>query len=310
MKRNGPKKYFLCLPTYTNITLSFFDNVSFGERESLLLQAYVPGIRIVKKMPKSNLNDKKISIDYFKSDNIKIDSKKETIRIYDNWSKEIPVYFFHLIYSISHYALLKKGYYTVHSACVGTGNQWSLLLGHTGVGKTTVMLNLLRNYKFKMFSSNKTLIKFQKDFCLEAIAGTTTITCKDNISNKLKKITKKKVNFVNRIAYKLPNEYSTLKNKVKISRLYFVKLNPAVEECVRLSNFESMVALYPLLFDYINSDIILFNGEDLYNGTSITTREKKKMLSSLKKSLISLAVYNLNGSLDFISKTIEEHYEK
>jgi hypothetical protein len=160
-----------------------------------------------------------------------------------------------------------------------------------------------------MFSSNKTLVKFQKDFCLEAIAGTTTITCKNSDGSKLKATVGQTANFVNRIACKLPDKYSTQKNRVKISRVYFVRLNPAVEECVTLSKFESTVALYPFFLDYINSDTILFNGKDLYDGIPATTQIKKKILFSLKKSLISLDVYNINGSLDFINKTIRKHYE-
>ncbi|MGH2645233.1 MAG: hypothetical protein ACRDE2_14865, partial [Chitinophagaceae bacterium] len=111
------------------------------------------------------------------------------------------------------HALLKKGYHTIHSACVGMGNQWSLLIGHTGVGKTTVMLDLLHNYKFKMFSSNNTLVKFHEDFYLEAIAGTTTITCKNSDRNKLKETIGQTANFVDRIACKLPDKYSTSNNR-------------------------------------------------------------------------------------------------
>lgn len=301
---------YFSFPSNFVISITLKENVSFEEREELLLRAYVPGIQIVEIARGKIINNPDLIISYCPSKYQKISYKDNRIIIYDDWSKEIPVYFFHLIYSISHHALLKKGYYTIHSACVGKENQWSLLLGHTGVGKTTVLLDLLRNYRFKMFSSNKTIVRFQENFYLEAIAGTTTITCKDSDRDKLKAIAGKTANFVNRLAFKLPDKYSISKNKVKISRVYFVKLNPAVEECVSLNNFESIVALYPFFLDYINSGIILFNGKDLYDGVPITTKVKKKILSFIKKSLISIDVYTLNGSLDFISKTIGKHYEE
>jgi hypothetical protein len=301
---------YFSFPSNFVISINLKGHASFREREELLLRAYVPGIQIVGIARKNITNNPDLIISYYPSKYQKISYEDNHIIIRDDWSKEIPVYFFHLIYSISHHALLKKGYYTIHSVCVGKENQWSLLLGHTGVGKTTVMLDLLHNYRFKMFSSNKTIVKFKKNFYLEAIAGTTIITCKDSDRNKLKTIVGQTANFVNRFACKLPDKYSAPKNKVKISRIYFVRLNPAVEECVSLNNFESMVALYPFFLDYINSGIVLFNGKDLYDGIPITTEIKKKILSSLKKSLIRLDVYSLNGSPDFISKTIGKHYEK
>lgn len=301
---------YFSFPSNFIISINLRGNVLFREREKLLLRAYTPGIQNIKITRKNITNNPDLIISYCPSKDQKISYQNNHFIIYDDWSKEIPAYFFHLIYSISHHALLKKGYYTIHSACVGKENQWSLLLGHTGVGKTTVLLDLLHNYRYKMFSSNKTIVRFQDNFYLEAIAGTTTITCKDSDREKLKAIAGQTVNFVNRFACKLPDKYSISKNKVKISRIYFVKLNPAVEECVSLNNFESIVVLYPFFLDYINSGIILFNGKDLYDGVPITTKVKKKILSSLKRSLISIDVYTLNGSLDFISKTIGKHYEE
>lgn len=307
---NKTTTLYFYFPSNFVISIILKEKVSFKEREKLLLRAYVPGIKIIEMARKNIINNSDLIISYCPSKYQKISYKDNRIIIHDDWSKEIPVYFFHLIYSISHHALLKKGYYTIHSACVGKGNQWSLLLGHTGVGKTTVMLDLLYNYRFKMFSSNKTIVRFKKNFYLEAIAGTTTITCKDSDRDKLKAIAGQTANFVNRLACKLPDKYSTSKNKVKISRVYFVRLNPAVEECVSLNNFESIVALHPFFLDYINSGIVLFKGKDLYDGIPVTTEIKKKILSSLKKSLTLLDVYSLNGSLDFISRTIGKHYEK
>ena len=296
-------------PSGFTILIILKGRVLFKEREYLLLRAYVPGIEIMEITQKNNINNPGLIISYYPSKYQKILYDDNNVIIYDDWSKEIPVYFFHLIYSISHDVLLKNGFYTVYSACVGKKDQWSLLLGHTGAGKTTVMLNLLYNYRFKMFSSNKTILKFKKVFGLEAIEGTTTVTCKNSDYTKLK-IIDNSTNFVNRIAYRLPDRYSISKNKVKISRIYFIKLNPGVEECVKLNNFESIVSLCPLFLDYINSDTILFNGKDLYSGISVDTQLKKKILFSLKKSIIHIDVYSLNGSLDFISNTIKKHYEK
>ncbi|NCU39852.1 hypothetical protein EOL99_03095 [Candidatus Falkowbacteria bacterium] len=301
---------YLSLPSNFVISIILKGGVSFREREELLLRAYVPGIKITGIVRKNIINNPDLTINYCPSKGQKFSYDDNYIIIHDDWSKEIPVYFFHLIYSISHHVLLKKGYYTIHSACVGKENQWSLLLGHTGVGKTTVMLDLLYNYRFKMFSSNKTIVRFKKNFYLEAIAGTATITCKDSDRGKLKSVVGQTANFVSRFACNLPNKYFASKNKVKIGRVYFVKLNPSVEECVSLNNFESMVSLYPFFLDYINSGTILFSGKDFYDGAPITTEIKKKILSSLKISLISLDVYSLNGSLDFISKTIEKNYGK
>ena len=202
-------------PSGFTILIILKGRVLFKEREYLLLRAYVPGIEIMEITQKNNINNPGLIISYYPSKYQKILYDDNNVIIYDDWSKEIPVYFFHLIYSISHDVLLKNGFYTVYSACVGKKDQWSLLLGHTGAGKTTVMLNLLYNYRFKMFSSNKTILKFKKVFGLEAIEGTTTVTCKNSDYTKLK-IIDNSTNFVNRIAYRLPDRYSISKNKVKI----------------------------------------------------------------------------------------------
>lgn len=301
---------YFSFPTNFIIAFKFNKEILFGEKEEMLLRAYVPGVCITKTIKKDIRDEIDLFIIYRPSKIQKILHKGNTIFIHDNWSKEIPIYLFHLIYSVSHQILLKKDYYTIHSVCVGKKNTWTLLIGHTGVGKTSVMLELLYNHEFEMFSSNKTLVKFNKKIHLEAVAGTTTVTCKNDEHNKIKVLIEQSTSFVNRIASKLPDKYITSNQKVTINRIYFTRLNPAVEECARLDDFESLVALYPFFLDHINSDIILFDGGDLYDGALLPTRTKKRMLSSLKNSLNSLEVYTLNGSLDFVSKTIEKHYEK
>ncbi|MCX6723189.1 MAG: hypothetical protein NT094_03970, partial [Candidatus Staskawiczbacteria bacterium] len=273
----------------------------------LLLQAYIPGITVLKNKAKKEVD---MTVRYSHSKKQKILHKNNTIIIYDDWSREIPIYFFHLIYSIVHELFLKKSHYSIHSACIYKNGQGSLLLGHTGVGKTTVMLSLVENYKFKVFSSNKTLVGFNTKSELEAIAGTTTITYKND--NNSKNAPDKLINFVNRCAYKLPDEYLCSEKKGKIRKVYNIKLNPFVEECVKLNKIESIITVYPSLFDYINADIILFNGLDLYDGglQNISAVSKKVILKHLAKALESMEVYNIAGSLEFIGKIINKNYDK
>jgi hypothetical protein len=303
-----PQAITLNFPLNFAILLKLNSEVLFGKREELLLRAYVPGIKIKKESIKRD-GKPDLIIDYRFSKEQKILYKKKGIVIMDNWSAGVPVYFFHLIYSISHQLLLNKGHYAMHSVCVGKKNQWSLLLGHTGVGKSSSMIKLLSNYGFKLFSSNKTLVNFSSSSRLVASAGTQTVTYKNSDKKNLESLTEQGVGFVDRAACELFGKFLATNKKVKINSVYLIRLNPAVKEFVKLNEIESLVALFPFFFDHINSDIILFGGKDLYNGGTVVADIKKKVLRSLKKSLKYLNVYTLNGSLDFVCKIINEHHE-
>ena len=287
-------------------TINLDKMVLFEQRDELLLQAYVPGIKIAEPTGKKNSASHLFTVNHHHSKNKRILQKEKDLFIFDDWSEEIPLYLFHLIYSICHKTWLENDCYAVHSACVGKNNSWSLLVGHSGVGKTTVMLDLLNNHGWEMFSSNKTLLKFNQNSSLETLAGTTTITCRESDRTMQIIPINPEIIFLDRFMYTLPEKYSQPKQKNQIKKIYLIGLNPAVKEYEQLNNFEALVALYPFFLDCINYDILLFKGSNLYDGTPSDPEIKKRLLKNMKKQLHSLDVYSLKGSLDFVSNIINE----
>lgn len=298
------KKIYIKLPgQYIEIVSNCLFTI--GEREELLLQAYVPGSSFTNDEQtqsvatirnRASANEKSLIVD------------GEIILIQDDWSKLLPLYLFHLIYSVAHKKWLTKNLFAVHSACVGSVGNYDLIVGHSGSGKTTVALNLLRNSDLKLFSGNKTLVTLAGGK-LRGVAGTATVTCKDNDYNRHKDLLLHNTNFVNRSAARLKNEFYSYENDVLIRKIYLIRLNDGVEETIEMAEGEAVIFLYPYFLDYVNSDILFPFSNGIFDGTDTFSCLKSSLLKSLGESIASIKVYSVSGSLDYISKTILEGHD-
>ncbi len=274
--------YFFSLPG--DLTARFKTDCAITEQEQLQLGAYVPGIVPIKVPP----DNPDIIIEHVCSDVPRLEDGGAYIKLYAPHSKKLPVDLYHLFYGVERRELLKRDLYSIHAACVGKDNDYALIVGHSGAGKTTLAQKLVKECGMKLFSGNKTVVRFKEDGGVEAVAGTRTMTTLD------KRLT--------RHAYEMSaGEYSKEKT-VPIKSIAIVRVNDGVREAQRLEPLSALHTLYPYFMDTVNADIIV-NGKDILNGVS-SVDTKEKLALSLGKAIDSLQVFRYSGSIDFLSQKV------
>jgi len=296
------QKFFLTVHSKITFEIRSDFELSFTTENILLLQAYVPGIAFIKE----NKKEATFLILLKQNKQKKLQLKKDELIISDEWLNGIPIYFYHLVYCISLKFWLQLGLYSLHSACLVKDNSCILLIGHSGSGKTTISLNLINKFGFQMFSSNKTLLRFTNKNLFEAISGTTTITQKVNI---LKTLQPNKISFVDRIAYRLNDNFYTKEKHFVIEQIYFARLNGNVKEYHSVNKSEALILLYQYLYDLFNSETILFNGKEIFESKRISRASKTTTLELLANAIKKIPIYEVSGSINFISKKINENHQ-
>ncbi|HOW29803.1 MAG TPA: NUDIX hydrolase [archaeon] len=276
-----------------SINNNFFGKVvsdkklNFGNKERLLLDAYVPGIKII-----SNIKNYDLIIKHKESNTQKLIVNPGNIEIYGDWKGKISLDLYHLIYGVSRKHYLENNLYSVHSACAGINKNLKLIVGHTGCGKTTVLLELIKK-KYKMVSGNKTIVSIDNDkMC--AISGTKTITTliSTNLNNAIK--------YADRTAFQLKkNQYL---NSGEVKSIFVININN-YNHIEKLSKPSALYRIYPYFLDTVNADTIY--GETLIDGT-VTNKIKETLVKKLKKALTKINVYLISGSIEYITNKIIE----
>jgi len=271
---------------YVNVISS--NKLNFGNKEKLLLEAYIPGIKIISKVKNPNL-----IINYKKSTIPKLIIHSKNIEIHGNWGNSIHLDLYHLIYGISRKHYLENNLYSVHSACVGFNKNLNLIVGHTGCGKTTVLLELIKK-KYKMVSGNKTIVSIDNNkMC--AISGTRTITTlikSTNLNNAIE--------YADRTAFQLSKDKYLQSGEIK--SIFVININN-YNHIEKLSKPSALYRIYPYFLDTVNADIIYES--QVLDGT-ITIDLKNKLVVKLKKALTKTNVYLISGSIEYITNKIIE----
>lgn len=272
----------------------------FTGHDLILADAHLPGV-IVSKNPRKKGTCIRI-IEFLPSAIQKIKKNKKKIQIFDQIDLKVPIYVFHLIYSIFHTHWLKNNIYSVHSTCISLNKYNILLIGHSGFGKTSTSLNLLKNYNFKLVSSDRTLLKINKDGELVPIGGTKVITYKhkDLNINIPTDMLKKGTNYVDRKVEIVSPKYIYDGYPKKINLIAMIRLSNFHKKISNLPPFEILVSLYPYFLDYWNSDALLFGGLEIYDGTNIEPEIKKRTLAELRKLILKNKIISISGPLEYI----------
>lgn len=196
----------------------------------------------------------------------------------------LPADLYHLTYAVTRRALMDRGYFCVHAACVGAGDDFRLVAGHSGAGKTTLAQRLVDGHGYKLLSGNKTVVRFDDDGGMIAVAGTRTMTAVDG---NLK-----------RFAYDMAaSDYAD--GPVKIRAIDIVRINDGVAEVERLSSLSALHTLYPYFLDAVNADVIV-NGRDIYDGTA-TPAQKSVLARGLADAP---PVRKISGTMDFMTREV------
>lgn len=294
-----PTTLYFILPEKIIGGLTSTTDLLYNDHTRLLSRAYIPGIRWLKNKPKKNID---FLIEHTESTSCAFIQRGKKIIIHDLWRGIIPLDFFHLVYSILRNQLLKKNLYSVHAATVQLHRATVLMPGHSGIGKTSLTLELVRNFQALVFSGNKTVVGWKKD-SLQALYGTPTITVKNNEREKNKDLLTAEVVYGGRSAFVLEQNNYTTRRPMRITAIVLPQLNDGVKECQKLSEASALHTLYPYFLDWVNADTIMAQGSGVYLGTP-PSESQNYLISHLQKTLVDIPVYKISGSLRYITKII------
>src|SRR3989338_3202582 len=268
------------------------EHIEIGEKELLLLEAYVPGIEFISGSPRFD-----VTICYKRADDQKmvVDGGGHII-LYGQWVGKLSSDVYHLISGVARQHYLRNNLFPVHAACVGLEDLF-LIAGHSGSGKTTVSLGLLEKEGMKMYSGNKTVVALNDDGTLQTIAGTRSMTAR---TPDLKQSVKG-VQYGDRTAFKLNgSQYAQAGN---ICSVVLVRLNDGVQDWREISPTSALHTLYPFFLDAVNADVVV--GNDVFDG-SVAQETREYLVGRLGSVLQHVPVYSATGSLSFIVDKIAE----
>ncbi len=261
-----------------------------------LLEAYLPGTKIISQTE----NQADLLICFQESNKRSLLVSDQEIIISDIWGGKISLDLWHLLYSIIRKDLLSRDLFSVHATCAGK-EKMVLLVGHSGMGKTTVMLKMVNDFSWKIFSGNKTLVDFRDG--LTAVAGTETISIKESDLPKYPKLKQTAATYSNRTALFLDKEHYEKRERVPINAVCLIKVDDGNQQAIELTYPSNMHALYPFFLDTVNADTIVCDGEAVYSGET-PLFVKERLARRLKRVLSTVKVFNLSGPVEYLAEQI------
>ena len=281
------KNIHLSIPENKFISLAIPDDMVFDE---LLAKAYIPGVAVMSSP--TERSDLSVEFRSLGVPSLAVEPGR-TVATEDP-AKRSDLDLYHLLYGIARIKFLEQKLYPVHAALAGK----TLIVGHSGAGKTAVMLKLISDFRFTFFSGNKTLVKFGNDG-MTAIAGTETVTAKSKYQERYSKLSDAASGYQDRIAFPLAGE----KAGGKISSIAIVRLNDGVEENTELEKLSALHKLHPFFLDAVNADTIMNGGNDVLRGDP-PDGSREYLSRELARALKNIPVHSVSGTLEFVTKTI------
>lgn len=207
----------------------------------------------------------------------------------------------HLSYSVARRSWLTNGIYPVHAAAVGSDDWCILLVGHSGVGKTSIALRLVRD-GMQMFSGNKTLLERDGTACW-AVAGTRTITVTGAQAERVG-FGQEAIAYCGRGAFQLGGARYLPCRSPRVRAIAMVRLNDGMQEYSVLSPTSAMHRLYPYFLDSAYADTILAGGLALYDG-SVSEPVRRRLLGDLG-CIAGTPVVTVGGTMNFVTDRLKE----
>ncbi len=198
----------------------------------------------------------------------------------------------HYLYGLARLELLKRGLFPVHAACVGRGGRFALLVGHSGDGKTSVVLNLVGRPDWRIFSGNKTAVGFPQDGKIVAVAGTKVITVRAPDGG--------------RAFAEIGAERFETAEKAEIAAIFRVRLSDGADSCVRLPDLGALHVLYPFFLDAVNADVVLDGGSRVLSGEP-PAGARERLAGGLRDALARIPAFEIAGSAAFVAERITEN---
>jgi energy-coupling factor transporter ATP-binding protein EcfA2 len=285
---------YFSFPTGVNICLA---GVRADDVVDLLMAAYVPGSQRVSKKPKKV--DLVVSFPAAKKE--RVVKKGRHLFLYGPWGSQVPLDAYHLVYSIVRHAFLKHRLYPAHAACLtNPKGEGVLIVGHSGVGKTSVALDLVMRHGWKLFSGNKTTVTCRAN-ALVATAGTRTMTIRDMERKKYERVIFAGKKYGARLAFSLDDQMYEQSSSLKIKSILLVRLNDGVRESRELSPLGALHTLYPFFLDAVNADTVLAGGSVVFSGET-PQGVRESLARTLSKTLPRIPVHALSGPMKYLTE--------
>lgn len=227
-----------------------------------ILQCHIPGIEVSKKITEVP----NITIRFEENNSESLSLKENMFLFAGDWTPEIKTDIPHLMYSVLRQYWIEHGLYPVHSIVVNN----SLLIGHSGTGKTTLALKALEK-EMDVFSFDKTVVKFDGDR-LHAVLGTKVISVREKYLPTAKKFLKES-SFIKNGERCIFNYKTGISREIKSIFIFslsesYLEIEPA-----------SIHQLYSYFMDSVKTDA--FIGNFLFNGNT-SSQSKGNLIVSLK----------------------------
>lgn len=291
--------YDLALPGALIVRVEHFRPVFANEQARLLLSAYLSGVAFLEA-PAVKVD---LTISCRESIAKGLRRSNTHIILNDGYHGDGSLLdLIHLLYGATRLLWLKRGFYPVHSACIGNDDGYVLVVGHSGSGKTSIALELAKSEQ-RVFSANKTLVSLG-DGNLLAVAGTRTITTTAEDASR-HSIGGVRVGYVGRSAFLLDDQMYAAASTVPVRKIAIVRLNDGAKECSSLSPDSAMHRLYPFFLDVMNADVILCGGEEVFTGTP-PRNSRQSLVEGLRSCLAKVPVCAVTGSMEFVTVTLRE----
>ncbi len=284
----------IMLPGDVSVRLNTTSPVFDEARARLLAAAYLPGLQFADQAVEAPT----INITVADSTVKQLVVRGRNILLSDRWNGDGSLLdLLHLTYSAARRHWLRRGLYSVHSACVVADGHATMLVGHSGAGKTTVAMELV-NAGAKLFSGNKTLVTISGGSMI-AVAGTRTMTTRQNAAGA-----PAGSGYAGRLAFALADDTYATETPIPIGAIALVGLNDGVADTSKMEPTSALHRLFPFFLDTVYADTVVLGGGDVYFSTP--PRGCQKALSiSLSQALTKVHVYSVVGSKNYISYSLE-----
>ncbi|HSX32850.1 MAG TPA: hypothetical protein VLF91_00735 [Candidatus Saccharimonadales bacterium] len=290
-------EHYLSLPGDLHIGITSDRELFLGESEELLLGAYLPDVQLLDAAP-SNLD---MMLHHVESPAVHLVAGRSEIEIHDSWKESFPDDLPHLLYSVARSLWLRRGYFPTHAACVGD-DVYTLMPGHSGVGKTTVALEAITRHDQKLLSGNTTLIQCSEAGDLRAIAGTRSMTLKTEDFKRGEYDSLRSMEYGNRTAFELPIDMQAAGPKT-IGRVALVRLSDGFNAWRQLPPLSALHTLYPYFLDTEYADCLVGQGNALYIGDT-PSAAREQLAAQLRRAVVDLTVSTGTGSAEFLAEKV------
>ena len=242
-------------------------DISLTQRDIQHLSAHLPGF---KPQP-GNGDQTLVTVEHVQTtSHPAIVQRDGAVQVMAPDNDIIPDTLPHLLYGACRVEWLRRKLFPVHAACIGDAGGYYLLAGSSGSGKTTLVLEHARQHRQlsdrKIMSADKTLVRFTDDGQLKAIAGTKTISVRNDDMPQWESVVSagvaeagKSEQFLtsvgDRTHFQLPSDYyGDPESEVPIRGIVLVKLNDNFQKKT-LGAQSARHQLFPLFLDQQRADV-------------------------------------------------------